>query len=251
MAIARGAGTEIIRSVHLETIADTDKPLIIGVQHHIYTVLSVIVFAENVNASGNYVRMYLLGYDSNAGTTQERHYIFRQGMNNHDTYVFNDKFSFNGYEPTDFTGPMDDATKQDAIADQGSSVSQKLYIDGEHSADSFDIIVLGNFDGTTFTAPVSGLYQFNATLVLGFVVIASGEYFRYRIITSNKTYDPLFDPRAFDAVPGHWALSHSVLADMDEGDTATFSIYTNNSSATADILGTETGWSGFLVQETL
>ena len=117
------------------------------------------------------------------------------------------------------------------------------------STERFD--VLGNFDGTTFTAPVSGLYQFNATLVLGSVVIASGEYFRYRIITSNKTYDPLFDPRAFDAVPGHWALSHSVLADMDEGDTATFSIYTNNSSATADILGTETGWSGFLVQETL
>lgn len=141
MAVSRGSGTEIIRSIHLETIADTDKPLIIGVQHHIYTVLSVIVFAESVNASGDYVRMYLLGYDSNAGTTQQRHYIFRQGMSNHDTYVFNDKFSFNGYEPTDFTGPMDDATKQDAIADQGSSVSQKLYIDGEHSADSFDIMV--------------------------------------------------------------------------------------------------------------
>ena len=141
MAVSRGSGTEIIRSIHLETIADTDKPLIIGVQHHIYTVLSVIVFAESVNASGDYVRMYLLGYDSNAGTTQQRHYIFRQGMSNHDTYVFNDKFSFNGYEPTDFTGPMDDATKQDAIADQGTATSQHLTFDTDHAGTNFDITV--------------------------------------------------------------------------------------------------------------
>ena len=141
MAIVRTAGTEIVRSVHLETVADTDKPAIIGVQHHIYTILSVIVFAESVNTAGDYIRMYLIGYDSNAGTTQQRHYIFRQDMNNLQTYVFNDKFSFNGYEPVDFAGPMDDATKQDAIADQGSSVSQKLYFHAQHSSDSFDVTV--------------------------------------------------------------------------------------------------------------
>ena len=141
MAIARGAGTEIIRTVHLEQVIDNDRPAIIGVQHHIYTVLSVIICAEAVNAAGDYIRMYLTGYDSNAGTTAQRHYIFYQSMNQWETYVFNDKFSFNGYEPVDFAGPMDDATKQDAIADQGSSVSQKLYFHAQHSSDSFDVTV--------------------------------------------------------------------------------------------------------------
>ena len=41
MAIARGAGTEIIRSAQFEDVANTAQNIIIGVQHHIYTVLSV------------------------------------------------------------------------------------------------------------------------------------------------------------------------------------------------------------------
>ena len=140
MAISRGAGTEIIRSIHLEDVSTTEKPLIFGVKHHIYTVLSVIVYADTLNAAGNRIFMYLTGYDSNAGTTDEPIQIFMQNMNAHETFVWNDKFSFNGTEPTDFTGPVDDATKQDAIADQGSSVAQKLMIKGANSgSDMFDI----------------------------------------------------------------------------------------------------------------
>ena len=56
MAIARGAGTEIIRSIHLEAVADTAKPLIFGVQHHIYTVLSIICFAQGLNADTDYIK---------------------------------------------------------------------------------------------------------------------------------------------------------------------------------------------------
>tara|TARA_Y100001963_G_scaffold120044_1_gene167625 strand:+ start:203 stop:655 length:453 start_codon:yes stop_codon:yes gene_type:complete len=140
MAIARGAGTEIIRSIHLEDVSTTAKPLIFGVQHHIYTVLSVIVYADTLNAAGNRAFMYLTGYDSNAGTTAQSIQIFMQNMNTHQTFVWNDKFSFNGHEPTDFTGPVDDATKQDAIADQGSSVAQQLMIKSANSgSDMFDV----------------------------------------------------------------------------------------------------------------
>jgi hypothetical protein len=57
------------------------------------------------------------------------------------TFVWNDKFSFNGHEPTDFAGPMDDATKQDAIADQGSSVAQLLRIISEHADDNFHVSI--------------------------------------------------------------------------------------------------------------
>jgi len=139
MAIARGAGTEIVRSVHLEAVADTAKPLIYGVQHHIYTVLSVICFAQALNADTDYITMYLQGYDANAGTTDQPIFIFQQDMSVAQTYVWNDKFSFNGTEPTDFAGPVDSEAKQDAVADQGSSVRQILYIDAEHASDNIDV----------------------------------------------------------------------------------------------------------------
>ena len=51
MAIARGAGTEIIRSAHFEEVDSTVSKLIVGVQHHIYTVLSIIIYADAINAA--------------------------------------------------------------------------------------------------------------------------------------------------------------------------------------------------------
>tara|TARA_Y100000401_G_C8300981_1_gene214054 strand:+ start:18 stop:476 length:459 start_codon:yes stop_codon:yes gene_type:complete len=143
MAIGRGAGTEIIRSIHLEDLAgSTSRTLIFGEQHHIYTVLSIIVYADTLETAGNRIHMYLTGYDSNAGTvgTGEDIRIFLQNMNADQTFVWNDKFSFNGHQPTDFVGPMDDATKQNAIADQGGVV-QKLMIKGaDHANDRFDVM---------------------------------------------------------------------------------------------------------------
>ena len=139
MAIARGAGTEIIRSAWFEDVDVTVQTLIQGVQHHIYTVLSVIVYAQAVQATGNTATLYVNGYDSKAGTTNQLHRIFQWTMGLDQTFVFNDKFSFNGHEPTDFTGPMDDATKQDAIADQGSSVAQFLAINTTNAADNCEI----------------------------------------------------------------------------------------------------------------
>ena len=141
MAIARGAGTEIIRSIHLEAVADTAKPLIFGVQHHIYTVLSVVIFAHAVNAAGNFCQLYLTGYDTTAGTTAQNIYIMSNDFQAQQTFVWNDKFSFNGHEPTDFGAALDSIAKQDAIADQGSSVPQKLYAVGEHASDSFEVTV--------------------------------------------------------------------------------------------------------------
>ena len=142
MAIARGAGTEIIRSAHFEDVDSTARAIIFGVQHHIYTVLSVIGFANALNADTDWFRMYLTGYDSVGGTTAQQFYIFQQDMSVAQTYVWNDKFSFNGAEPANFTGPMDDATKQNAIADQGSTqVAQVLNVDTEHASDNLDVMV--------------------------------------------------------------------------------------------------------------
>jgi len=135
MAIARGAGTEIIRTYHAKDMDATVNNLIFGVQHHIYTVLSFIFHTQTWQAAGNFFQLRLNAYDSKAGTTNQSIIIVQQDMSVTNTYVWNDKFSFNGTEPTDFTGPLDDAAKQNAIADQGSSVAQKLILVTEHASD--------------------------------------------------------------------------------------------------------------------
>ena len=143
MAIARGAGTEIIRTASFEAIAGTtDTPIIVGEQHHVYTVLSIIVWCSTLNAVGHNLLCKLLAYDSYAGTTAQDIYIFEfkpSAVN--ETFVWNDKFSFNGYEPVDFSGAMDDATKQNAVADQGSNVAQYLACQSEGATDQYEVTV--------------------------------------------------------------------------------------------------------------
>jgi len=136
MAISRGAGTEIIRTYHAKTLDSTKNVLIFGVQHHIYTVLSFIFHTQTWQAAGNYFQLRIDGYDSKAGTTAQSMIVVQQDMSVGQTFVWNDKFSFNGHEPTDFAGPLDDAAKQDAIADQGSSVAEELVIVTEHANDA-------------------------------------------------------------------------------------------------------------------
>jgi hypothetical protein len=140
MAIARGAGTEIIRTTMLETLSTGIEELIFGVAHHIYTVLSIIVQVQALNADQNYVHCFLTGYDCVGGTSAQDIYIFQQDMSVGQTFVWNDKFSFMGNEPVDFTSGLDSAAKQDAIADQGQATAQILKIVGEHGLDDSDVI---------------------------------------------------------------------------------------------------------------
>ena len=144
MAIARGAGTEIIRTAHFEDVVNTTTKLIVGVQHHIYTVLSLVCFcSEKSGTEKGYLR--LQGYDSVGGTTNQTIQICVVDTAGDETFVWNDKFSFNGCEPANFTGPMDDATKQDAIADQdpsnGSPVSQYLAFLSDSANTKFDLVL--------------------------------------------------------------------------------------------------------------
>ena len=142
MAIARGAGTEIIRCHHFEDIqGGSDVNIIIGEQHHIYTVLSVIVYGNTVPSNDRNINLAIRGYDSFGGTTQQFIRIFGQHCGQGATFVWNDKFSFNGYEPTDFSGAMDAADDQNAIADQGSSVAQKLQLTPSSASSNYDVTV--------------------------------------------------------------------------------------------------------------
>jgi len=69
MAIARGAGTEILRTGLFEDVNSTAQIMIVGVAHHVYTVLSVTAHAIALNADTDFVYMYLVGYDAKGGTT--------------------------------------------------------------------------------------------------------------------------------------------------------------------------------------
>ena len=144
MAIARGAGTEIIRCHHFEDIqGGSDVNIIIGEQHHIYTVLSVIVYGNTVPSNDRNINLAIRGFDSFGGTTQQFIRIFGQHCGQGATFVWNDKFSFNGFEPVDegsgVVGQMSTAAEQNAIADQGSAVAQKLQFQGTHDNAYYDV----------------------------------------------------------------------------------------------------------------
>jgi len=141
MAIVRTAGTEILRTVHLEDVPNVETNLIYGEQHHIYTVLSITVHCINLGAANDYIVCKVYGWDSYAGASGQYMNIFQQDMNIGQTFVWNDKFSFNGFEPlgSAMSGAITTSAEQNAIADQGGAVAQKLTIQGEASADRFDI----------------------------------------------------------------------------------------------------------------
>jgi len=126
MAIVRSAGTEIIRTAHFEDINNTTQPLIIGVQHHIYTVLSFTVFYVTVSATSDDWQVFLTGFDSFAGDSGETILLTKNSGSANDTFVWNDKFSFTGCEPTGFSGALSTVAEQDALADQGTATAQKL-----------------------------------------------------------------------------------------------------------------------------
>ena len=127
MAISRGPGTEIIRCQHIEDIDAVGKIIIIGEQHHVYTILSVIIYMQSSDTPGtNVFKMRFHGYDAYTGTSATEFLLLNEKIVAGKTFVWNDKFSFNGFEPTDFASGALTAVKQNAIADQGSSVAQYI-----------------------------------------------------------------------------------------------------------------------------
>ena len=143
MAIARGAGTEIIRTAHFKNTNSVDQKLIIGVQHHIYTVLSIVIACNAVNAAADKVYVRLKGWNNTAGNSAQTIHLIEANMAVGDVFAWEDKFSFNGYEPLagSMSGTLSTAAEQDAIADQASAVSQYLYNTATHSSDTYDITV--------------------------------------------------------------------------------------------------------------
>ena len=125
MAVPTGSGTETIHAHSFEDV-DAIQTLIYGVQHHVYTVLSIIVYCEVLNATTDYGYLQTKGYGAHysSGQTGMTMRFARFNIQVGETYVWNDKFSFNGYEPSG-TAVMS-AAVQILNAAQGGSADAEL-----------------------------------------------------------------------------------------------------------------------------
>ena len=139
MAVPTGSGTETLHSHFFEDV-DATQTLIYGVQHHVYTVLSIIVYCEVLNATTDYGYLQLKTYDNHSASGTGSTMIFaRFNPQVGETYVWNDKFSFNGYEPSG-TAVMS-AAVQILNAAQGGSADAELIFDVTHATDDYDVLV--------------------------------------------------------------------------------------------------------------
>ena len=139
MAVPTGSGTETLHS-HLFENVDATQTLIFGLQYHVYTVLSIIVYCEVLNATTDFGYLQLKGYEahdtSGSGSTMR---FARFNIQVGETYVWNDKFSFNGTEPSG-TAVLT-AAVQLLIAAQGTSTVQELQFTMTHATDDYNIHV--------------------------------------------------------------------------------------------------------------
>ena len=144
MAVPTGSGTE---TLHSAMFADVDniQALILGVQHHVYTVLSIIVCCRGLDATTDIGIIQIQGYDSHGGASGVAMTVAVFNIQVNETYVWNDKFVMNGSEPSDFaSGGLTAAADQVALAAMGTSTAQQLQFEMTSSDDGgqdFDVFV--------------------------------------------------------------------------------------------------------------
>ena len=92
--IPSGNGSEVLKNIMWEDATSSADAIFTGVQHHIYTVVSIIVsniHSASVTCTGN-----LYGYDSYASANNQYFRIFNPTIPVGETFVFNDRFCFHG-----------------------------------------------------------------------------------------------------------------------------------------------------------
>ena len=132
MAVPVGAGFETVHGHHFEDL-DNGQSLILGLQHHVYTVTLINIHCVAVDAITDIAQVYLTGYDSHAGASAQVMNIFQTNLDVGQTFIWNNKFAFNGAEP-DSTAVMS-AAVQALIAAQGTTTVQSLAFDCTSSDD--------------------------------------------------------------------------------------------------------------------
>jgi len=91
-----------------------------------------------------------------------------------------------------------------------------------------------DYDGsTTFTAPVTGVYQANIKIRID-QIDNQANYYLIRLQTSNRHYYTITDFDGASTDPTYSTFSFSQLVDMDAGDTAYIQAYQAGGSAQSD-----------------
>jgi len=141
MAVPTGSGTETLHSAMFEEV-DGTQTLILGVQHHIYIVTSIVIHCNALNAVADFFYLKMVGYDSHEGTSAQTMTVLKENIAAGETFVWNDRFAFNGSEPSDFaSGGLTVAADQTALAAMGTATVQYLQADVTHASDDFDVFV--------------------------------------------------------------------------------------------------------------
>ncbi len=102
-----------------------------------------------------------------------------------------------------------------------------------------------DFASHTFTAPVNGKYQLNASVQF-YNSDSATAYHHLKIITSNRAYQNIASLNKMSGDPDYWTFNISVLADMDANDTAYVMVAIPNSGTAQADITTESYFSGFL-----
>ena len=141
MALSVAAGTETLQALSFADV-NAAQDLIVGEQHHIYTVLSTIVTTVSLGTAGDTFYLAIIGHDHHAGAdsnaTTMRIAVVTSVVS--ETFVFNDKFSFNGFGSAAYTEPMNTAAEMATIAQQGGTL-QRYQIVPEETDSPLDVHV--------------------------------------------------------------------------------------------------------------
>ena len=127
MALNVAAGTETLQALSFGDI-DATGDLIVGAQHHIYTVLSTIVFCVSIGTAGDTYQLTIKGMNHHDEDVDHVMTIAKVIAVANQTFVFNDKFSFNGFGSAAYTEPLDTAAKMATIAQQGGTLQRYQYV---------------------------------------------------------------------------------------------------------------------------
>ena len=132
MALNVAAGTETLHGYSFDDV-DATQDLIFGAQHHIYTVLSTFVFTVSVATAGDTFNLSIVGHDhhADAGSQDHQMVIVTVVSVALQTFVFNDKFSFNGFGSAAYTEPLSTAVEQATIAQQGGTLNRYQVVPAE------------------------------------------------------------------------------------------------------------------------
>lgn len=103
----------------------------------------------------------------------------------------------------------------------------------------------GDFASNTFTAPITGKYQFDVHAYVQNMDTASN-YVQCTLNTSNRNYYDIIEPVLNNDVD-YYVFQIHVLADMDAGDTAHVEFELDNSGSAQMDVQINSHFSGYLV----